>query len=96
MYNLFDFKEKNFFLAFILPSFVTGISAAVAIEYRYFIKILQTKKKIKDIPNHLRHAFWTFLVAFIISFFAYYFIHFLTGFGNSMLHSSVGELPCNV
>ena len=96
MYNLFDFKEKNFFLAFLLPSFVTGLSAAIAIEYNYIMKLIKDKKQIKSVGRHLKHASQTFFVAFITSFFAYYLIHFLTGFGNSMLHTAAGDLPANV
>ena len=96
MYNLFDFKEKSFFLAFFLPSIVTGLSAAIAIEYNYITKLFRDKKQFKSIGTHLKHASQTFFVAFITSFIAFYLIHFLTGFGNSMLHTAVGDLSYNV
>ena len=96
MLNLFNFKETDYFRAFLLPSIVTGISAAIAIEYHYIIKIFKDKKEMDSLKYHISHAFKTFLVAFFTSFVAYSLIHFMTGFGNSMLHTYVSDKKFNV
>lgn len=96
MFILFDFKEKNYFRAFFLPSLVTAISSTIAIEYSYVRKVLFGDKNKKGIKYHLREAIITFLSAFITSFFAFYIIHMLTGFGNSMLHTKVSNFKENV
>ena len=96
MFNIFDFKEKNYFRAFLLPSLVTAISATIAIEYNYARKLYFHKKMKHPFKWHLKEIFTTFFYAFIASFIAYIIIHILTGFGNSMLHTKVSTVKDNM
>ena len=45
MVHLFDFKEKNFFRAFLIPSVITALSTAIAVEIRFLIDEKEKKKK---------------------------------------------------
>ena len=96
MLNIFDFKEKNYFRAFLLPSLVTAISATMAIEYSYARKIYHHTKMKHPFRWHVKEILTTFMIAFITSFIAFILIHTLTGFGNSMLHTDVSNMKYNM
>ena len=92
----FNYKEKSYFRAFFLTSIVTAFTATMAIEFSYVRKAVYHEKYSHSILFHLREMLFTFITAFCASFIAFYSIHNLTGFGNSMLHDKVSNLKKNL
>lgn len=100
MLHLINYKEVTYFRTFFLNSIITAIAATIAVETSYISKrIFQDStdytlgsKKDLTLIHQLKEASKTFLVTFIATFLAYYLIHIITGYGNSMLHTSVSDL----
>ena len=95
MIHFFDFKEKNYFRAFFLPSLVTAISATIAVEFSFIRKSIDEGKKFA-LSYHFKECCFTFISTFLTCFFSFYGIHLATGFGNSMLHTKASILSYNV
>lgn len=95
MINLFNFKEINFFRAFLIPSVITALSTTIAIEFRFVVDEKKNKQKINPY-YHLRSLIYTFFVTLFCSYISFYLIHYFTGYGNSMLHTKVSNNSYNI